>query len=490
MKLYANILRMPHHIKFVKDIGLVGFAQILTNLRGIILIPILTKFLGAEQYGIWAQFSITLNFIVPLAILSLPNALIRFLPGTKSEKEIQEQVWSTNLFVLGITLCLAILLIIFARQLGGILQIPHQLIFFLSILVILQSLGFLLSSVLQALQEAKKLSFYIVGVPLAEIIFISLAVLLGFELYGAILSLVIARSITFFILLVAILQKIGFKRPNFSLLKEYLRFSVPMVATNLAYRVVQVGDHYLIGIMLGVLFVGYYAPAYSFAFMLNTITLPIGLILPALLARFFSENNTREIQRYLQETFKYTFFILIPAVFGLSILSKPILTIFTTPDIANHSSLVLPVTAASFLFFAAYGIFIQILYLFKKTTATGVMWIGAAALNVLLNLFFIPFWGIAGAAFATLLSYMALCLVAWIYSSRYLSFSLPWIPLCKSIAASVGMSFVLLILNPKSLLAMFFAIIAGVLLYGAFLYILKAVGRKETEFLRQLWKTS
>lgn len=91
---------MPHYGKFVKDIGLVGIAQILTNLRGFILLPILAKTLGAADYGIWAQLSITVNFLIPLTSLGLPNALIRFLPGTREQKDSQEQVWSSVFFSL------------------------------------------------------------------------------------------------------------------------------------------------------------------------------------------------------------------------------------------------------------------------------------------------------------------------------------------------------------------------------------------------------
>ena len=479
---------MSHHAKFVKDIGLVGVAQAFSNLRGLILIPVLTKFLGAEQYGIWAQFFVTLNFIVPITLLSLSNSLIRFLPGSEDKKEIQEQVWSTNLLVAGITFFVAAILTLFAKQISNILQIPPHLIFLLGILVILQSLGFLLSSVLQALQEAKKLSFFIVGVPLVEVIFASLAVLFGFKLEGAVLGLVLARSLSFFVLFVVILKKVGLKFPDFSRIKEHFQFGLPIVISNLAYRVVQVGDHYLISIMLGILFVGYYAPAYSFGFMLNMVTLPVGMILPAVLAKFFAEQKIEEIKQYLAQTFKYTFFILIPAVFGLGTLSKQLLTIFSTEDIAIHSYKVLPIIATSFLFFASYGIFAQILYLFKKTMMTGILWVGAAILNIVLNVFFIPTFGIVGAAFATLFSYGALCIATWIWSWRYLSFSLPWQALGKSLIASILMSAMIATIHPEGIVAVLFTIAIAMLLYGIFLIFLKAIGRKEIEFFSLLLK--
>ena len=43
---------MASHKKFTKDVGLAGSAQIVGTLKGLILLPILTKTLGAEMYGI------------------------------------------------------------------------------------------------------------------------------------------------------------------------------------------------------------------------------------------------------------------------------------------------------------------------------------------------------------------------------------------------------------------------------------------------------
>ena len=45
---------MTSYKKFTKDVGLAGIVQVVGALKGLILLPILTKTLGAEFYGIWA----------------------------------------------------------------------------------------------------------------------------------------------------------------------------------------------------------------------------------------------------------------------------------------------------------------------------------------------------------------------------------------------------------------------------------------------------
>ena len=70
---------MNPYKKFTKDVGLAGVAQLVTSIKGLILLPILTKTLGAEMYGIWAQILVTVSLLMPLTLLQLEYAMTRFL---------------------------------------------------------------------------------------------------------------------------------------------------------------------------------------------------------------------------------------------------------------------------------------------------------------------------------------------------------------------------------------------------------------------------
>ena len=70
---------MSHYKKFTKDVGLAGVAQLVTTLKGLILLPILPKTLGAEFYGMGAQILVTVSLLMPLTLLQLEYAMTRFL---------------------------------------------------------------------------------------------------------------------------------------------------------------------------------------------------------------------------------------------------------------------------------------------------------------------------------------------------------------------------------------------------------------------------
>lgn len=57
--------------KFAKNVLVIGVTQVLVVLSGIILLPLITKTLGAHDYGIWAQVQVTLTLVVSFARLGL-----------------------------------------------------------------------------------------------------------------------------------------------------------------------------------------------------------------------------------------------------------------------------------------------------------------------------------------------------------------------------------------------------------------------------------
>ena len=77
--------------KFTKDIGIIGLTELVIALKGLVILPIITKLLGVENYGIWAQLIVTLSLITPIATLGLPYTLVRFLAAKKDKKGIKDK---------------------------------------------------------------------------------------------------------------------------------------------------------------------------------------------------------------------------------------------------------------------------------------------------------------------------------------------------------------------------------------------------------------
>jgi len=475
--------------KFTKDIGIYGLMQLVSALGGFITLPIITKLLGVENYGSWTQLLVTAGLISSLALLGLPYAIVRFLAGEKDKREIQDGIWSTATLVFCISIIFSLFLIFFSNPISHFFNCKKVFVQILAIIIIFDYLNQVFLSVFRALQQNIKYCLFTIFQELGEIGLVVLAICLGYGLFGALFSFLIIRIVTSLLIGGYIIKEIGFKVPQFLKTKKYLSLCWPTIPDSLSGWVIQSSDRYLIGFFLGTLFVGYYAPAYVIGvFVISFLVAPFSFLLPAILSRFYDENKVNEVKIYLKYSLKYFLLFAIPSVFGLSILSKQILTILTTSEFAQAGYLVLPIVALGMLPMGANAIIAQIIGIIKKTKVGGTLAIIAALLNFGLNLIFIPMLGIIGAAVTTLIAFTFLFLSTWIYSSRHIKFGIDWQFILKSIFASALMTFFVFWLNPIGLYKTITAIVLGVLIYGTLIIFLKGFSQQELSLFKKVIK--
>jgi O-antigen/teichoic acid export membrane protein len=302
------------------------------------------------------------------------------------------------------------------------------------------------------------------------------------------MGLLITDLVVFLIMTFLIVSEIGIKIPKFTHTREYLTFGLPTVPGNLSSWVVNSSDRYVIGIFLGAAFVGYYSPGYALGSMILMFLAPLSFMLPAVLSKYYDENNMNEVKTVLKYSLKYFLLLAIPATFGLSLLSKPILTILSTPAIAAQGYLITPFIALSAVLFGIRAVMTQIFSIVKRTKIGGGIWMIAAILNLILNIICIPYIGILGAAISTLTAYAFSCFLGIYYAFKYLKFDIDLGFISKSIFSSTIMSLVIINWYPAGLLNVLILIGICAFLYAAVLLLLKGVKKEEITFFRQLFR--
>ena len=152
---------------------------------------------------------------------------------------------------------------------------------------------------------------------------------------------------------------------------------------------------------------------------------------------------------------KYYLAIAIPSAFGLSLLSRPILSILSTQQIADQAYLITPFVALSMLLYGATSIVSNILALKKRMIVLCFAWMSAAALNLVLTFLLVSYIGIIGAAIATLVAFVFLLLVISIYCLRQFRFKVDLRFIAKSVIATLGMYLVIALRPPSDLIGLF-----------------------------------
>ena len=104
---------MNEYVQFIKRIGIVGIANILISLSGLIFIPIITKNFSTADYGVWAQVNTLVALVPNIVNLGLPYTMVRFLAAEKDKQVIKQSFYSMMLLVLASTVIMIMVFLIF-----------------------------------------------------------------------------------------------------------------------------------------------------------------------------------------------------------------------------------------------------------------------------------------------------------------------------------------------------------------------------------------
>jgi len=476
--------------KFAKDVLIIGATTILTALCGIILLPLLTKTLGAHDYGIWKQVEVTVSLMLGFVGLGLPSAMTRFLPAKTNREETREEFYSAFCVVFIVTLVVSIILIVSANFIAGaFFENATQIVRVTGLIILVWSLNLAFLSLFRAFRQMKRYSIFVIADAYGQVGVIAYLVLSGHGLLSIILGVLAIRVLILIILFFQVRSQFGIGRPRFHRIKEYLNFGLPTIPGMIASWVVTSSDRYVIAYFLGAASVGIYSAGYSIGSVILMFSGVLSFVLPPTLSKLYDEGRMEEVKTHLSYSLKYFLAVGIPFVFGAAILSKPVLVLLSTSEIANEGYLITPLIALTTLILVAFQLSgTQILLLVKKTRILGVTWIIGAAINLILNMLVVPRIGILGAAITTLITCTLVGAVIAYYSFRQFRFNIDWLFIIKSLIASVIMSLAVWKISPEGTLTTVLTVMAGIVIYLAVLILLRVFRKEEFEFFKKLFR--
>lgn len=478
---------MLSYQKFAKDVGFIGTVQILTSLGTFFLLPIITKTLGTYDYGLWAQINITVSLISPLALMGLSMGLVRFLSSETETRIIREAVYSILFFVTMSGLLASFLLYTFAEPLATFGFKDPGATYFIqagSLLILLNVIEPVSLFYFRVFRQIQKFSYLTLFETFGKLFFILILLKMGYGLLGVIAATLLVQGLIFLIALLTIISQIGFIIPRFTYIKEYLQFSLPLTPNALIRWVTESSDRYLVTYFLGLRSVGVYSAACSIGNLIQLFVSPLQLILLPELSKLFDENKMDEVRIYMSHSLRYFLLISIPAVFGLSALAKPLLGILTTEDFIS-GWVVIPITALSGLLAGIFQIFVNTMFLVKKTKATTYINIIAAVSNVLINLLLIPSVGIVGASLSTLISYFLLAVLCMRISLKHFKLDFYFHDIAKSILSSMAMYIFVSHFVISSIFELFEIAGMGLLIYLVVMFLVGGFSDHEIYLIRR-----
>jgi O-antigen/teichoic acid export membrane protein len=414
-------------------------------LRGIILLPIITKLLGAEIYGAWVAAFAIFGLMTGVGSLHLHGSLIRYLPISEDDNQIFSDLLALS------TLTGFFLSVIFATVIGPLLfasieQTSHGIT--LSAAVSIAIVPYLPIKIVENYPRAQgSVNTYELIQILRLLIEIIVLVVIFSVLGDPVIAFISLSGTTFIFMLILItIFPVQITSPKISNTYKYLIYGLPMLPKQVGSKVVQSIDRYLVVAILSSTMGGVYSAAYIIPVFLQKFTSLLSPTLYPTIVQAWERGETQSIESVYTELFQWYTVLAIPSAVGLSLLAEPLLLILSTEKVASMGWQVVPILSIGFIIYGYADLAVYVLTAVEKTTRIASANIIGAILNIGLNFILIRSIGIIGAAIATVCSLSIIALIILYSVNKTIDLRMSWYIVAKASIASLIMTLILIIL--------------------------------------------
>ena len=213
----------------------------------------------------------------------------------------------------------------------------------------------------------------------------------------------------------------AFNMTEGSILKTILFFAIPIFIGNIFQQLYNVADTAVIGNLLGdnsLAAVGASAPIYSLI-----IAFASGLTngFSVIIARFFGANDTENLNKAVSLTYVLTAAMSLALTVISMISIRPLLNVLNTPiEIIDETESYLRVILLFCVITMAYNMLAGMMRALGNSRAPLYFLMIASVINVVLDIIFVKYlpWGIAGAAYATVIAQLVSVICCYIYCTK------------------------------------------------------------------------
>lgn len=388
------------------------------------LLPLYTAYLTTDDYGvinIANSFLATFGFIVAF---SLYSAIARFYVDLKDTPEKLKRFYGSVVSFVGISSCFFFLLFTLTRQLlskyvfSGVDYYPVILVCLLSLIFNCQHTIY--DNVLRSQQKAIKCSVLVFAMFFIQIALnVFFVVFKGMGATGVLLATLIANVLytAYFISDMIIHKEIIFCI-DFPLLKDALKYSVPIMPHNLSTYIATLISNVLIGNTASLGSLGVYSVAAQFGGITDTVQNYVNTAYAPWLYEVLHEKK---------EGYKSTIrdvASLLSSVIGLmlicvSLFAQDFILLFLRQSY-HYAWRYVPLIVAVFTVKLSYYFYINILFYYKKASRIlFVSTLSSSLINILLSSFLIPAFHAYGSILADFIAMIIRVVIVVIISRSF-----------------------------------------------------------------------
>ena len=377
--------------------------KIANKAQAFIAIPIFTRLLSPEDYGIVSVYQSIYSVMIIVSTLNLTSGIGRYYYEKTSD--FKQFLGFNILFICFCALLSGSILLLGAEQLSNWLQIPVNLFYLMALALFFELFRTIYDRVLIITRSSKEYtilssltSYAGLGISAGLIIYFTVD-LYFYRLIGVVLAMIISVIYSVY----KLRGYVDFSKFSISHIKYNFNFSLPLLPYALSGVLLGTIDRAILNSLTNATETGLYSLAYNVGLLLMA-----GIVASnqAFIPNFFEWMNNSYFKRIENSQSKI---MLVITFLAISLIYFSPQLVYFLADKSFHGAIYLvPVIAVGYLFFAVANLGNHYFQYYKRTGMLAIINIAAGVLNVILNFIFIPDYGKIAAAWTTLVSFLFL----------------------------------------------------------------------------------
>jgi O-antigen/teichoic acid export membrane protein len=423
--------------RFSKDFGLYSVAKFVPAVMGVVALVVFTRVFPVEAYG---RYALAMTFVALFSTLVfgwLKQAILRFEPQLDSAEllgNVLSMLIMSSLFIVLATIAGFVFFRDFFGEFRGFY-------FATAALVLSQGVFGTFLTLFRARLDSEFVTSYTI---IRSILRLVLAIVLAVIVLDNIVGWIWGGAVGAFFCVTIMAYRSDLMRYSprlqFSILSQFLRYGFPMIGWLLGLSLLNFADRVLIELIRGTSAVGVYSANYTL--LRRGLTLAFTPLIQAahpLVMNTWDGTNQEEVQNLMTDFTRYFLIIGVASMVFAGVISRPLTALLL--DAQYHKGYVIfPIIATGVFLWNIAMIGHKGLEVEDRTELMFLGVGGAVVLNVVLNIPLINLYGYVGAAVATLVSFAAYTVFAYIISFRFIQWRLPTRTLLTTAVAGIVMT--------------------------------------------------
>ena len=408
--------------KLFRSAGIYTASNILNASIPFFMLPVLTRYLSPEDYGVVAMFQVLTGVVAPFTGLSIHGAIAR--QYYEGDVDMPAYIGNCLMILASSSSVVAVLSWLFAASISGLTAFPADYLWAVLVFSVGQFILLVTLTLWQVRVKPIPYGAFLVAKTLADAA-LSLWFIIGLNMnwQGRVQGQVLALS-AFAVLGLLVLWRGGWVklslRPDY--LRNALKFGVPLIPHAFGMWAIQMTDRIFVTQMVGLEQTGIYLVGVQVGMIVLLLQDAFNRAWVPHLFETLKRDTVADRSRLVKVTYLYNF-VLLGLALSLALVAPLLLRYFVGDAFAGAAKFVFWI-ALGYAFNGMYKMVANYIFFVEKTHLLAWVTFLTAAINVGATYLLILLNGAVGAAQGTALAFLVSFILTWVLSARV--YRMPW----------------------------------------------------------------